>query len=112
MFLDPSGGVFGRFNLAALCGCHTLNACYVMLCLSTHHLACLLQNSLHLCRHQDPDHKLEPRYQSLQPAPAAEVHLLRLLVLVVRLDCQCCWSIGDLWLQKGVLLRPAVTDSK
>ena len=23
--LDPSGGVFGRFDLAALCGCHTLN---------------------------------------------------------------------------------------
>ena len=25
-------GVFGRFDLAALCGCHTLNVCYVMLC--------------------------------------------------------------------------------
>jgi len=23
-------GVFGRFDLAALCGCHTLNVCYVM----------------------------------------------------------------------------------
>ena len=23
--------VFGRFDLAALCGCHTLNVCYVML---------------------------------------------------------------------------------
>ena len=29
--LDPSDGVFGRFDLAALCGCHTLNVCYVML---------------------------------------------------------------------------------
>ena len=31
LFLDPSDGVFGRFDLAALCGCHTLNICYVML---------------------------------------------------------------------------------
>ena len=28
--LDPSDGVFGRFDLAALGGCHTLNVCYVM----------------------------------------------------------------------------------
>ena len=29
-----SDGVFGRFELAALCGCRTLlNVCYVMLCL-------------------------------------------------------------------------------
>ena len=28
---DPSDGVFGRFDLAALGGCHTLNVCYVML---------------------------------------------------------------------------------
>ena len=26
----PSDGVFGRFGLAALCGCHTFNVCYVM----------------------------------------------------------------------------------
>ena len=25
--LDPSAGVFGRFDLAALCGCRTLNFC-------------------------------------------------------------------------------------
>ena len=25
LFLDPSDGVFGRFDLAALCGCRTLN---------------------------------------------------------------------------------------
>ena len=25
--LDPSDGVFGRFDLAALCSCHTLNVC-------------------------------------------------------------------------------------
>ena len=24
-------GGFGRFDLAALCGCHTLNVCYVLL---------------------------------------------------------------------------------
>ena len=24
-------GVFGPFDLAALCGCHTLNVCYVVL---------------------------------------------------------------------------------
>ena len=30
--LDPSDGVFGRFDLAALGDCHTLNVCYVMLC--------------------------------------------------------------------------------
>ena len=29
--MDPSDGVFGRFDLAALGGCHTLNVCYVML---------------------------------------------------------------------------------
>ena len=27
LFLDPSDGVFGRFDLAALCGCRTLNLC-------------------------------------------------------------------------------------
>ena len=31
--LHPSDGVFGRFYLAALGGCHTLNVCYVMLCM-------------------------------------------------------------------------------
>ena len=25
--MDPSDGVFGRFDLAALCGCRTLNVC-------------------------------------------------------------------------------------
>ena len=28
--MDPSDGVFGRFDLAALGGCHTLNVCYVV----------------------------------------------------------------------------------
>ena len=28
----PVYGVFGHFDLAALCGCHTINVCYVMLC--------------------------------------------------------------------------------
>ena len=27
LFLDPSDGAFGRFDLAALCGCRTLNFC-------------------------------------------------------------------------------------
>ena len=31
LFLDPSDGVFGRFDLAALCGCRTLNFCFVCL---------------------------------------------------------------------------------
>ena len=29
LFLDPSDGVFGRFDLAALCGCRTLNFLFV-----------------------------------------------------------------------------------
>ena len=32
LFLDPSDGVFGRFDLAALCGCRTLHFC--LFCLS------------------------------------------------------------------------------
>ena len=32
LFLDPSAGAFGRFDLAALCGCRTLNFCFVCLC--------------------------------------------------------------------------------
>ena len=40
--LDPSDGVFGRFDLAALCGCHTLNVCYVMLCIGTWPLGWIL----------------------------------------------------------------------
>ena len=34
--LDPSDGVFGRFDLAALCGCHTLNVrcCCCCCCLT------------------------------------------------------------------------------
>ena len=27
LFLDPSDGAFGRFDLAALCGCRTLHFC-------------------------------------------------------------------------------------
>ena len=34
LFLDPSDGAFGRFDLAALCGCRTLNFClFVYVCL-------------------------------------------------------------------------------
>ena len=29
LFLDPSDGAFGRFDLAALCGCRTLNFLFV-----------------------------------------------------------------------------------
>ena len=32
LFLDPSDGVFGRFDLAALCGCRTLNFCLFLFC--------------------------------------------------------------------------------
>ena len=32
LFLDPSDGAFGRFDLAALCGCRTLNFLFVCLC--------------------------------------------------------------------------------
>ena len=31
--LVPSDGVFGRFDLVALCGCHTLNVC-LFVCLA------------------------------------------------------------------------------
>ena len=31
LFLDPSDGAFGRFDLAALCGCRTLNFCLFVL---------------------------------------------------------------------------------
>ena len=31
LFLDPSDGAFGRFDLAALCGCRTLNFCFFVL---------------------------------------------------------------------------------
>ena len=39
--LDPSDGVFGRFDLAALCGCHTFNVCcsFCCCCISTSQLA-------------------------------------------------------------------------
>ena len=33
LFLDPSDGVFGRFDLAALCGCRTFNFCLFVCCL-------------------------------------------------------------------------------
>ena len=33
LFLDPSDGAFGRFDLAALCGCRTLNFC-LFVCLT------------------------------------------------------------------------------
>ena len=32
LFLDPSDGAFGRFDFAALCGCRTLNFCFVFFC--------------------------------------------------------------------------------
>ena len=34
LFLDPSDGAFGRFDLAALCGCRTLKFLFVCLVLS------------------------------------------------------------------------------
>ena len=34
LFLDPSDGAFGRFDLAALCGCRTLNFCLFVCLLS------------------------------------------------------------------------------
>ena len=38
LFLDPSAGAFGRFDLAALCGCRTLNFClFVCLFDQEHH---------------------------------------------------------------------------
>ena len=39
-YADASS-VFGRFDLAALCGCHTLNVCYVN-CIVNKHVAVLL----------------------------------------------------------------------
>ena len=39
LFLDPSAGAFGRFDLAALCGCRTLNFClFVCLLLMEHYV--------------------------------------------------------------------------
>ena len=38
LFLDPSDGAFGRFDLAALCGCRTLNFC-LFVCLKVHRLS-------------------------------------------------------------------------
>ena len=39
LFSDPSDGAFGRFDLAALCGCRTLNLClFVCLGDGTRHL--------------------------------------------------------------------------
>ena len=38
LFLDPSDGVFGRFDLAALCGCRTLNFCLFVCLLLRHSL--------------------------------------------------------------------------
>ena len=38
LFLDPSDGVFGRFDLAALCGCRTLNFCLFVNCHLTRRL--------------------------------------------------------------------------
>ena len=37
LFLDPSAGAFGRFDLAALCGCRTLNFCLFV---------CLIQSQI------------------------------------------------------------------
>ena len=53
LFLDPSDGAFGRFDLAALCGCRTLNFClFVCLFVETAGmlLACVaLSETRHAC---------------------------------------------------------------
>jgi hypothetical protein len=37
--LVPSDGVFGRFDLVAMCGCHTLNVC-LFVCLLNRFTCC------------------------------------------------------------------------
>ena len=48
LFLDPSDGVFGRFDLAALCGCRTLNFCLFVL--YTHNTANWCNSCLFTCQ--------------------------------------------------------------
>ena len=38
LFLDPSDGVFGRFDLAALCGCRPLHFCLFVCLFIVHYL--------------------------------------------------------------------------
>ena len=49
-FLDPSDGVFGRFDLAALCGCRTLNFC-LFVCLARVGLQSSVRGPLLVCPH-------------------------------------------------------------
>ena len=46
LFLDPSAGAFGRFDLAALCGCRTLN----FFCLSAHAFCNTVQSGSRHCK--------------------------------------------------------------
>ena len=62
LFLDPSDGVFGSFELAALCGCHTLTVClfvslHYRLIVHSTNVACMFNKQgspLQLVMCQDP----------------------------------------------------------
>ena len=73
LFLDPSDGAFGRFDLAALCGCRTLNFCLFVL-----FAACIevtrIRNMADPCSH--------------------DWALLKLKMCSWRCHIPVCWSLG------------------
>ena len=69
MCLNPSDGVFGCFDLAALCGCHTLNACCFMLCYSSGRSSQGNGSSNQQTQRRHP--QLEQQEGQQQPSPVA-----------------------------------------
>ena len=114
LFLDPSDGVFGRFDLAALCGCRTLN--FVCLFVEASSRAQFLTSPLG--RQQGSHNSYQPFVQVLLRSGCVHRHLhsysilckhytlnLRLLCFVVfcrvlAMSCTCpppSSSLGPHW---------------
>ena len=74
LFLDPSDGAFGRFDLAALCGCRTLNFCLFVILMFGHCIQ--LAGSLFQC------------WSSMLPSAFVSVDNATSLVVLMWWTCQ------------------------
>ena len=98
--LDPSDGVFGRFDLAALCGCHTLNVCCCCCCCSALCSTAWLVVWKPLCL--DPSDGVFGRFDL---AALCGCHTLNVC-------CCCCHMKRSLHsVHKGMQSRHAITKS-
>ena len=90
LFLDPSDGAFGRFDLAALCGCRTLNFCLFVCLLGVAGLneGCLLTKFIK-GGFQHPNSAKHPFQGYLVNSSACKETIVQQILEVNAIWCQC-----------------------